>query len=58
MASSRLYEAELGASRLIGRLDIHVPMPAGAKPPRVRRPAPAEAEDELDVPSQDTDTGS
>jgi hypothetical protein len=45
MASSRVYEAEPGTSRLIGRLDIHIPLPA-------------EAEDELDTPSRDTEAGS
>jgi len=58
MASSRLYdEAELGTSRLIGRLDIHIPMPRGAKPPPVRRPLQAEAGSETDAPERDTEAG-
>ncbi len=59
MANSRPYdEAELGVSRLIGRLDIHIPMPKGAKTPPVRRPVQMEADGELDAPSRNTEAAS
>jgi len=59
MASAALDdEASLGMSRLIGRLDLYIPMPRGAKPPPVRSTAQTESAGELDAPNRDPKAGS